>query len=73
MLLKLSKEIRECYDHAADARRKADEAADQRTKADYLAVERRWLFLAHSYEFSERLSRFTRVRRARHAMTRNRQ
>jgi hypothetical protein len=27
-------------------------------KADYLAMERRWLSLARSYEFAERLSDF---------------
>jgi hypothetical protein len=27
---------------------------------DYLAMEQRWLSLARSYEFTERLSRFTK-------------
>src|SRR5262249_33601216 len=31
----------------------------QNLSKDYLAMERRWLSLAHSYEFSERLSNFT--------------
>jgi len=59
MLLKLSEEIREYYRHATDARQKADVAIDPGTKEDFLDLERRWLFLAHSYEFSERLTRFT--------------
>jgi hypothetical protein len=28
-------------------------------KQDFLEMEERWLSLAHSYEFAERLSRFT--------------
>jgi len=30
---------------------------------DYLDMEQRWLKLARSYEFTERLSRFTRNRK----------
>jgi hypothetical protein len=59
MLQRLSEEIRECYRHASEAGTKADSAATEETKVDFLDIERRWLFLAHSYEFSERLSRFT--------------
>ena len=59
MLLKLSDEISECYRLAAEARQKADAANDPSTKGDFLNLERRWLFLAHSYEFSERLTLFT--------------
>jgi hypothetical protein len=58
MLLKLSQEISECYSRATEARACADNATDSLIKADYLGEERRWLFLAHSYEFAERLSRF---------------
>jgi len=59
MLQNLSKEIRECYRHAEDARRKAEAATDSFTKNDFLDLERRWLFMARSYEFAERLSNFT--------------
>jgi len=59
MLLKLSNEISECYRNAEEARRRAEASVDVATRADYLDMERRWLFLARSYELSERLSSFT--------------
>jgi hypothetical protein len=59
VLQNLSNEIRECYQHAEDCRRRADEATDPVTKRDFLETEKRWLSLARSYEFAERLSRFT--------------
>jgi hypothetical protein len=37
----------------------SDAALTESGKADYLAMERRWLSLARSYEFAERLSDFT--------------
>jgi len=55
MLLQLSEQIRECYRHAKEARRTADATTNPNTKADFLDVERRWLFLAHRYELSDRL------------------
>jgi hypothetical protein len=54
-----SDEIRECYRHADDCRRRADEATDPGTKEHYLAMEQRWLGLARGYDFAEKLSRFT--------------
>jgi hypothetical protein len=65
MLHKLSDEIRECYRHATEARLKADAATHLPTKEDFLDLERRWLFLAHSYEFSERLYALHRRQAAR--------
>jgi hypothetical protein len=62
VLLTLSDEIRDCYRLAEDARRKADGAIDPLTKNDFLDLERRRLFLAHSYEFTERLTHFTAER-----------
>ena len=59
MLQRLSSEIRECYRHAAEARQKAEATTHLPTKAEYEDVERRWLSLARSYEFSEQLARFT--------------
>jgi len=59
MLQNLSREIRECYLHAEECKRLADAAGTEAGKADYLDMERRWLSLASSYEFSERLSNFT--------------
>ena len=62
MLLKLSDEIRECYRHAEDARRRAEATTNPDAKADCMATERLWLSLARNYEFSEQLSRFPGVR-----------
>jgi len=42
--------IRECYRRAAEARRMADRATTRLAKKDFLAVEKRWLSLARSYE-----------------------
>jgi hypothetical protein len=52
----LSKEIRECYRHAEDCALKATAHNDVQLKQDFLDLEQRWLFLARSYEFSERLT-----------------
>ena len=54
MLQNLSKETRECYRLAEECRRLAQAALTEAGKADYLDMERRWLSLAHSYEFAER-------------------
>jgi hypothetical protein len=37
----------------------AEAALTESGRADYLDMEWRWLSLAHSYEFAERLSNFT--------------
>jgi len=50
-----SEQVRECLQHADDCGRQAAAQADPRMKADFLDLERRWLSLARSYEFSERL------------------
>jgi hypothetical protein len=63
VLQKLAKEIAECYGLARDCRERAERALDLATKNDFLDQERCWLSLAHSYEFAERLSAFTRVAR----------
>lgn len=58
MLQQLAENIRECLAHAAKARERADSEADPQWKADLLDLERRWLFLADSYQFVEQLERF---------------
>jgi len=58
MLFKLSEDIAECYCRAQEARQKAEQTTDPSIKGDFYDLERRWLFLAHSYEFTERLSEF---------------
>jgi hypothetical protein len=59
MLNKVKEEIAECHCRAAECREKAEQAIDPDMKRDLLALERSWLFLASSYELSERLSDFT--------------
>jgi len=59
MLEKIKEEIAECHRHAAECRDKAELTDDPEMKRDLLALERSWLFLASSYELSERLSDFT--------------
>jgi predicted transcriptional regulator len=58
MLQKLSEEIRECLRHAEECRRRAKTALNPSAIQDYLEMEQRWLALARSYEFTERLSAF---------------
>jgi hypothetical protein len=56
VLNNLREEIRECYRHAEDCALKAIAHADPQLKQEFFDLEQRWLFLAHSYEFSERLT-----------------
>jgi hypothetical protein len=56
MLQNLGEQIRECYRRAEQSRRFAETALTPSVREDFFAMERRWLSLAHSYEFSERLS-----------------
>jgi hypothetical protein len=59
MLNNLSEQIRECLQHAEDCARQAAAQTCPTLKADFLDMERRWLFLARSYEFSERVGTFS--------------
>jgi hypothetical protein len=54
--------ILECYGRAAEARRMADGATNRPEKADFLAIEQRWLSLAHSHEVEPRSQRKQRGR-----------
>lgn len=58
MLKNLSEEIRECLRHAEDCAHRAAAQTDAKMKADFLDLERRWLALARSYDFTERLDDF---------------
>lgn len=58
MLQNLSREVSDCLRRAEECRRLAESALTEAGKLDYLDMERRWLSLAHSYEFAERLSNF---------------
>lgn len=59
MLKNQREPIRECLQHAEDCARKAAGQTDPKLKKDFLDMEQRWLFLARSYEFTERLGDFS--------------
>src|SRR6516225_8976379 len=59
VLNNLSEQIRECLQHAEDCARKATAQSCPKLKQDFLDLERRWLYLARSYEFTERLTDFS--------------
>jgi hypothetical protein len=59
MLANLSEQIRDCLQHAEDCARQADAQTDPTLKHDFLDTERRWLLLARSYEFTQRLGDFS--------------
>ena len=56
MLNNLSEQIRERLQHAEDCAQQAAAQSDPQLKQDFLDTERRWLFLARSYEFTDRLT-----------------
>jgi hypothetical protein len=58
MLQKLSEEIQECYRHADECRQRAEKAFTEKGRQEFIDMERRWLSLADSYEFAERLSNY---------------
>lgn len=63
MLLRLRKEIGECYRRAAEAREKASAATDPAIRENYLVSEQSWLLLANSYLLSDHTTAFTGVDR----------
>jgi hypothetical protein len=62
MLNNLSEQIRDCLRHAEDCARKAAAQTDLELRDDFLGLEKRWLELARSVEFAERLTSFTKNR-----------
>jgi hypothetical protein len=58
VLRDLSEQVRECLQHAEDCARQAAMQTSRKSKEDFLDLERRWLSLARSYEFTERLDDF---------------
>jgi len=50
---------RHCYEHSVEARQRALQAKTTTERDDFLAIEKSWLKLAESYEFSERVDHFT--------------
>jgi hypothetical protein len=65
MLQNLSEEIRECLRRAEECKRLSKTAMIADAIKNYLDMEQRWLKLARSYEFAERLSAFTKQSRRR--------
>ena len=65
MLQNLSEQIRECLRRAEECKRLSKTALGAPSIESYLEMEQRWLNLARSYEFAERLSRFTEPSRKR--------
>ena len=55
MLNDLSEQMRECLLHAEGCAQQAAVLTDLQLKQDFLDMERRWLFLARSYEFTDAL------------------
>ncbi len=55
----MSEQIRECLKHAEDCACQAAAQTDQKLKQDFLDKERRWLMLAQSYDFTQRLGDFS--------------
>jgi hypothetical protein len=53
MLRKVSTQIADCYERAAESRSRAANAANEMEQVEYLNLERRWVMLARSYELSE--------------------
>jgi len=59
MLENLSEQIHEYYEHAEECARKAAAQSDPALKQDFLDMEKRWLALATSFEFSRQLGDFS--------------
>jgi hypothetical protein len=59
MLASVSKQAQECYQRAEECAKQAAATHDPQLRQDYLDSQYRWMRLARSYEFAERLNRFT--------------
>ena len=61
MFLTPNKEARECRLHAEHCEDKARLQSDPQIRQDFLEMQQRWLSLARSYEFLERLEPLSAV------------
>jgi hypothetical protein len=59
MLNYLSEQIRECHMHAEHRARQAGVQIDPKLRNDFLEMERRWLMLSRSYEFTQLMLDFS--------------
>jgi hypothetical protein len=57
----ISVQVRECRQYAEHCERSAHNQSDPQVRQSYLEMQRRWLSLARSYEFSEHLEFFSLV------------
>jgi hypothetical protein len=55
VLNNLSEQIRDCLRHAEECAQKAAAQTDPGLRDDWLRFERRWLEMARSWKFAERL------------------
>jgi hypothetical protein len=60
-MLELSEEIRGCLRHAEECARKAEQTSRPSLRENFLEMERRWLRLAHSYQFAKKLKNFRKA------------
>ena len=65
MLQNVSEQVRTCLRHAEQCGYRAKIEPDPNLARDYLDIERRWLNLARSYQFSESLEVFSKHNRKR--------
>ena len=61
----LSKQVRDCMRHAEQCGHRARIEPDPKLARDYLDMERRWLKLARSYQFSDSLETFSKQNKKR--------
>jgi len=59
MLNNLNKESREWYQQAAHCERQAAAQTNPKVKQQFLELQRLWLLLAHSYEFTKSQTDFS--------------
>ena len=56
----LSEQLRECLLHAENCARQAANETNPELKVGFLGLERSWLLLARSYEFTDQADRLLR-------------
>jgi hypothetical protein len=56
MLQRTAKLVADCYQRAAESAQRARNAQNASDREFYLDMERRWMFLADSYEFTDRVT-----------------
>ena len=61
VLHKVSENVAYCYARASECRAKAADALNQAARQEYLDMDHRWLYLARSYELTDRIVDFTNI------------